>query len=411
MLHLLPALFACCAHACPDTPPSPKFTCAQQRSWGKCAEPWMKGHCCQTCFACSSGCGAAPSLPTPSPADPTPAPAPLAPPADRGATGATKQLLETLRAASASDAFLFGHHNTNYEGQNFRDPTGAGMRSDVAAGTNGSFPAMYGYNLDWVARATTNANVTALAMNARRAAKGGVLHMFWQAANPVTNGSAQDLDGSPITQILPGGSANAVWITWMDRVAKFFLDVGAPAIFRPFHENTGGWFWWGKAAATPRQYRAAWNYTADYLQSKGVHSLLYAYAPSKPATTNAWELAFTEAYPGDDRVDIECFDHYGANDFHEALVQDCEAVVAFAAARGKVPAICEFGVSEGIQNTNLVDWYNSSFLQPVVRSPCGQIAFAYTWRNSGSAYWVPMPGNATYSGFAEFYRSPHVIFA
>ena len=128
-----------------------------------------------------------------------PAPAPLAPPADRDATGATKQLLETLRAASASDAFLFGHHNTNYEGQNFRDPTGAGMRSDVAAGTNGSFPAMYGYNLDWVARATTDANVTALAMNARRAAKGGVLHMFWQAANPVTNGSAQDLDGSDLS--------------------------------------------------------------------------------------------------------------------------------------------------------------------------------------------------------------------
>merc|ERR1712190_505235 len=25
--------------------------------WGKCSRDWMKGHCCKTCFNCSSGCG------------------------------------------------------------------------------------------------------------------------------------------------------------------------------------------------------------------------------------------------------------------------------------------------------------------------------------------------------------------
>jgi mannan endo-1,4-beta-mannosidase len=235
-------------------------------------------------------------------------------------------LLDALHATSKSEAFLFGHHNTNFQGQSFQDKTGSSMRSDVAAGTNGTFPAMFGYNLDWVARQVPKANLTALVANARQAAKGGVLHMFWEAANPATGGGSNDLNGSPITAILPGGSANALWVVWMDRVAAFFLEIDTPAIFRPFHENTGGWFWWGTAAATPAQYKAAWNYTVDYLQSKGVHSLLYAYAPSKPASGGNWKLAFTDAYPGDERVDIECFDHYGHNDFHEDLLEDCEKV-------------------------------------------------------------------------------------
>ena len=30
-------------------PPGSGYTCAQQKSWGKCGEPWMKGYCCSTC--------------------------------------------------------------------------------------------------------------------------------------------------------------------------------------------------------------------------------------------------------------------------------------------------------------------------------------------------------------------------
>ena len=69
--------------SCPDTPPGGGYSCAQQKSWGKCdakANPWMIGYCCSTCFNCSAGCGAAPGTPTPPPAPaPTPAPAPPGP--------------------------------------------------------------------------------------------------------------------------------------------------------------------------------------------------------------------------------------------------------------------------------------------------------------------------------------------
>ena len=82
--------------------------------------------------------------------------------------------------------------------------------------------------------------------------KGVVIQLFWESYNPVTGGSAKDLSGSPITEILPGGSANERWNQWMDRIADWLVQVGlTQAIFRPFHENTGNWFWWGASACTP----------------------------------------------------------------------------------------------------------------------------------------------------------------
>jgi mannan endo-1,4-beta-mannosidase len=276
---------------------------------------------------------------------------------------------------------------------------------------------MYGYNLAGVANGKANYSGLVAAMQAQ--AKGAVLHMFWEATNPVTNGSANDHAGSPITEILPGGSANLRWKRWMDNVADFFLDVNIPAIFRPFHENTGAWFWWGTNSSTPEQYRAAWNYTTDYIiKTREVHNILLAYAPSKPTQSAAvWDLAYggsaTSAYPGDDRVDITCFDNYGPDDYSKALIQDCEAVVDFSNVRGKVPAICESGVRQGTENTNISSWFVSAFLNPILASStCSHIAFTYTWRNSKpNSYWVPLPGQTSFNSFVEFERSPHTIFA
>ena len=49
--------------SCSDIGPDQTYTCVQQASWGKCAEPFLKGFCCRSCHACK-GC-AAPAPPTP----------------------------------------------------------------------------------------------------------------------------------------------------------------------------------------------------------------------------------------------------------------------------------------------------------------------------------------------------------
>jgi len=41
--------------SCSDVAPDTTYTCAQQASWGKCGQSFMKGHCCRSCFACQ-GC-------------------------------------------------------------------------------------------------------------------------------------------------------------------------------------------------------------------------------------------------------------------------------------------------------------------------------------------------------------------
>merc|ERR1711971_105300 len=56
--------------SCKDIPPSGGYSCAQQKSFGKCSASWMKGHCCNTCFQCR-GCGGGPSPPSP-PLPPSP---------------------------------------------------------------------------------------------------------------------------------------------------------------------------------------------------------------------------------------------------------------------------------------------------------------------------------------------------
>ena len=149
-----------------------------------------------------------------------------------------------------------------------------------------------------------------------------------------------------------------------------------------------------------------------------VYYTVHRYAPSKPTQTAAvWDLAYGDSanstYPGDDRVDIACFDNYGPGDYSKALLQDCEAVVGFADARRKVPAICESGVRQGTQNTNISSWFVSAFLNPVLASSaCSRVAFTYTWRNSRpDSYWVPLKGQATFDSFVEFARSVHTIFA
>lgn len=47
---------------CRDVPPDGSATCAQQKSWGKCGESWMRatvatqwGYCAVTCGRCSVG--------------------------------------------------------------------------------------------------------------------------------------------------------------------------------------------------------------------------------------------------------------------------------------------------------------------------------------------------------------------
>lgn len=55
-----------------------------------------------------------------------------------------------------------------------------------------------------------------------------------------------------MARILPGGDKNSGFNTYLDRIADFASNLKdddgnlIPVLFRPFHEQNGGWFWWGQ---------------------------------------------------------------------------------------------------------------------------------------------------------------------
>jgi len=90
-------------------------------------------------------------------------------------------------------------------------------------------------------------------------------------------------------------------------------------------------------------------------------------------------------------------------------------VVRFAEARGKVPAIAEFGVKQGVKDTLDADWWTRCFLEPLASSPtAAKLAYAMTWCNGGTTEqpggFVPMAGGFTYDSFMALYKSNHTLF-
>ena len=65
-----------------------------------------------------------------------------------------------------------------------------------------------------------------------------------------------------------------------------------PVLWRPLHEASGGWFWWGASGADA--YKQLWNLLYDRLCNlHGLNNLIWI-----------WNGQNAEWYPGDDTVDI-----------------------------------------------------------------------------------------------------------
>src|SRR5690606_25469462 len=139
----------------------------------------------------------------------------------------------------------------------------------------------------------------------------------------------------------------------LDVVADFFKSLRAPGgelvpvIFRPFHEHTGSWFWWGRRHATVDEFKQLWRFTVEYLRDeKDVHNALYAYSTDVFDTSED----YLERYPGDDYIDLLGFDDYHSiksKETQDVFVKRLRMLVEMAEERGKLAAVTETGV-EGV---------------------------------------------------------------
>jgi mannan endo-1,4-beta-mannosidase len=221
--------------------------------------------------------------------------------------------------------------------------------------------------------------------------------------NLVTDGDSKDKTGDPVVNILPGGTARAKYLAILDCFVNWCNSNKdnngnlIPIIFRPYHEASGNWFWWGITGCTDAQYISLWQDMVVYLRdTKGLHNLIFCYSPD-------WSRSQDDRYPGDDYVDIIADDEYpdisGGTD--NGTVQDIitnyQAASDFAIARGKL-----FAIAEGLRklSTNpLIDYWTTYYLNPILAdSKAKKASFIAVWT---SPSWGAVYGRSDAYSFCD----------
>jgi beta-mannanase len=208
------------------------------------------------------------------------------------------------------------------------DMTGANgnvtRHADVQAvyKVSGKYPALIGFDMmnatglhaanSWE-RDYTSATMT-LAKDTWR--RGGLPAFTWHWRDP--NHKVDDFYSSQCTtKISEAMNADGSWNTSstlyknlirdIDAVADHFLDMqrrGMACIFRPLHEASGGWFWWGTDGGA--NYAKLYQLIVDEMVNvKGVHNVIWVWNPCNVEDAD-WN-------PGETYYDVVSIDIYNAD--------------------------------------------------------------------------------------------------
>ena len=394
---------------------------------------------------------------------------------DKEASNNTKAIYAYLQAMGDSSSVLFGHQNDTWHkagvvsgsavGYNYSDTldvTGsvAGVIGIDALSLTGNEYSAKRYNTefgDQTFELTAQGNVlAAAALTNKNIQQGAIITMsahmpnfsvvkenaaYAQGSDPIyakydfAGYTPNVLTGDVMNQLLPGGQYNDKYNAYLDMIADYANHVDGTILFRPFHENTGSWFWWGAAFCDAAAYKNVWKYTVEYLRDeKNVHNLLYVYGPGSEAADVA---EYGERYPGDDYVDMVGFDIYNKAptennentwfaDFKKAL----GIVEAFGTTHGKLIAVTETGISndtqKGDNQTALLktgnrhkDWYNT-LLKAVSDS---KASYFLLWANFGEkdGFYTPyvkekkddgtLRGHELLDYFIDYFNDGRSVFA
>lgn len=331
----------------------------------------------------------------------------------KSTTPETKHLLSTL-TEGADKGIMFGHQDDPLYGIGWEFKTGD---SDVRR-VCGDFPAVMGFDLGEIELGKSE-NLDEVPFELIREEviaqyhRGGISTISWHVANPLTGGSSWDVsDTTVVTSVLPGGSCHEKFTGWMDLLADFILSletadgIKVPVLFRPWHEHTGSWFWWGQNLCSKEQYKSLWVMVSEYLHARGVQNVLYAYSPGiEPLNTDQ----YLERYPGSEIIDLLGFDYYQSKhgDYTGQMQRLLTIMTSIGKKYGKPIAITETGFGT-IPDSN---WWTKTLLPLMEKYP---ISYVLVWRNTDKQenhYFTPYPGQASEEDFVKFYQHPKTLFA
>jgi mannan endo-1,4-beta-mannosidase len=133
---------------------------------------------------------------------------------------------------------------------------------------------------------------------------------------------------------------SAAWqtiISDLDLVAaelQKLKDKDVPVLWRPLHEASGGWFWWGASGSKP--YIALWEFMYDYLTNdKGLNNLIWVWNGQNATwfpKASTVEIVGTDIYPAPKDYSAQSDKFYETRD----MVPDRDCIVALT-ENGEIP--------------------------------------------------------------------------
>ena len=340
-------------------------------------------------------------------------------------TGA--QLLMERLDTLLQKGIMFGHQDDPFYGLTWEYQNDSSDVKNVC----GDWPAVMGFELGGIEMGDAK-NLDSVPFTKMREEiikhyeRGGIITISWHPRNPVTTidgggpagqkfpeGSAWDVtDSTVVKKILEGGSHHEKFQVWMNRLGDFLADLKTsdgqkiPFMFRPWHENSGSWFWWGEKLCTVDEYKALWNLLQDYLRDRGFDNIVWAYSPGCQDNLTAERLL--DRYPGDDRVDMLGLDGYQwqpeeKEQFIARGRQNLEVLCQVAKEHGKIPALTECGMKNLTEPT----WWTSTLLPTVEGYP---ISYLLVWRNYKGEWFGPSPSKPDADYFRQMYDNEKILF-
>lgn len=326
-------------------------------------------------------------------------------------------LIAKLDSTVKSGHYYFGHHDDTAYGHTWQYLPDS---SDVKAVT-GQYPGLMSWDLGLIELDSSH-NLDGVPFEfiaaeiAKQQARGGVNAISWHPRNPMSGGNSWDTTSEPLRNLGQGGAMADTLNAWIDRAAAFIASLKdaegnpIPVIFRPWHENSGSWFWWGKDHATPEEYIALWKMTRAGFDARGIDNVVWAYSPDKDLTREE----YFSTYPGDEYVDILGTDIYqfdgeeGVATYKSRIAAQLPFVIEEAQKRGKLAAFTE----TGLEGLDVADWY-TRVLQPSIQGL--PIAYVCVWRNGiytekPKHFYVPYPGHPAEADFKKFHDTSSAIF-
>lgn len=232
----------------------------------------------------------------------------------------------------------------------------------------GDYPALLGLDMmDYTpSRTAFGASSSAVEKAIEFANKGGIVTFcwHWNAPTEYLNSTANNSDGwwggfytksskFDIAKVMNGQDAKGKKLLDRDikeiaKQLKRLEKAGVPVIWRPLHEASGGWFWWGAKGSDA--YKKLWKYLYNELTNTyGCNNLIWVYNGQS-----------ADWYPGDEYVDIVGEDIYPGNHVYDPQVSRFKQAISYG-SKTKITALtengCIFDIDSAVSINALWCWF------------------------------------------------------